>query len=116
MQGQQGMSTVGGIDGLKGLLAEQQGTDGPQASEEQQALHKLKVKSRKLKVLGILSIIGGVIAASERDTHGLGDLAVIAGSAAIQAGIAAGREAQIPRRARHALAAPPAAALDTVII
>jgi sodium transport system permease protein len=49
IQGQQGMSTVGGIDGLKALLAEQQGPDGSQASEEQQALEKLALATRMLK-------------------------------------------------------------------
>jgi len=84
--------------------------------EEQQALRQLKIKSRKLKLLGALSILGGVVAANNSDHYGVGDLAIIAGSTAIQAGIAAGQEAKIHREALQELAASLDAELDPMVI
>ena len=85
--------------------------------EEQLALQKLRRKARKLKILGVLSIIGGVWAAAEGEGGGgVTDLAVLGGIAAMQAGIGKSQEAQIHREALKELAASLDAELDPLVV
>ncbi|MCZ6726377.1 MAG: hypothetical protein O7A98_03360 [Acidobacteria bacterium] len=84
--------------------------------EEQLALRELKAKARKLKFLGLLGILGGVLEAKKGDRYGVGQVAVIAGAAAIQAGVGAGQEAKIHREALQELAASLDAELDPMVI
>ncbi len=85
--------------------------------QEQLALQELRRKARRLKALGILSIVGGIWAAKEGEGGGgVTDVAVLGGIIALQAGFGKGQEAQIHREALKELAASLDAELDPLVV
>lgn len=75
--------------------------------EEQMALEKLRRKARTRKILGVASIIGGILIGSEMDQGGgaISDIGIFGGVIAIQSGIAKSQEAQFHAEALNELAA-----------
>lgn len=84
--------------------------------EEQVALQEIRRKARTMKILGVLSIIGGVVAAREGEGGGgVTDLAVLGGIYAIRAGMGKTQEAALHREALKELASSLEAELDPLI-
>ena len=74
--------------------------------EEQQALAELRRQARLRKILGALAIFGAVVMDPDNTAEGVArDAALIGGIAAIESGIAKGREAKIHREALSELSA-----------
>ncbi len=73
--------------------------------EEEMARRKIKRQARTQKILGALAILGGIVAESEGNGSGIGEVAIVGGALALQGGIARSQEAKIHVEALRELAA-----------
>lgn len=84
--------------------------------EEERARRKLQRQARTRKILGGLAILGGVMAASDRDTEGVSDVAVLGGIMAIQSGANKGREAKLHLEGLRELAESFDAEIEPILV
>ena len=84
---------------------------------EEEARRKIRRKARKRKILGALSILGGVLVdADSRVEAAARDAAIVGGVAVLQSGIAKGKEARIHEEALKELASSFDAEVEPMLV